>query len=218
GCSTHMAMEPIDQLMWKMENTPGVQSAVSLVTVSKQMIKGMNEGSPKWEALSRNQDVLNSSIARAEGMYNSDCSLAPVLVFLNDHKAQTLKDAVKAVEEFAAEHNKEGLEFLLASGNAGIEAATNDVISKSELTMLGLVYLWVAFMCLFTFRSIPATICIVLPLILTSILGNALMAFLGIGMKVATLPVIALGVGIGVDYGIYIYSRLESFLRAGLPL
>lgn len=218
GCSTHMAMEPIDQLMWKMENTPGVQSAVSLVTVSKQMIKGMNEGSLKWEALSRNQDVLNSSIARAEGMYNSDCSLAPVLVFLNDHKAQTLKDAVKAVEEFAAEHNKEGLEFLLASGNAGIEAATNDVISKSELTMLGLVYLWVAFMCLFTFRSIPATICIVMPLILTSILGNALMAFLGIGMKVATLPVIALGVGIGVDYGIYIYSRLESFLRAGLPL
>jgi predicted RND superfamily exporter protein len=73
-------------------------------------------------------------------------------------------------------------------------------------------------MCLITFRSIAATICIVLPLILTSILGNALMAFLGIGMKVATLPVIALGVGIGVDYGIYIYSRLESFLRAGLPL
>jgi hypothetical protein len=69
-----------------------------------------------------------------------------------------------------------------------------------------------------TFRSVPATICIVLPLILTSILGNALMAFLGIGMKIATLPVIALGVGIGVDYGIYIYSRLESFLRAGLPL
>ena len=69
-----------------------------------------------------------------------------------------------------------------------------------------------------TFRSLPATICIVLPLILTSVLGNALMAFLGIGMKVATLPVIALGVGIGVDYGIYIYSRLESFLRQGMPL
>ncbi|MHB1370210.1 MAG: MMPL family transporter, partial [Pseudomonadaceae bacterium] len=81
-----------------------------------------------------------------------------------------------------------------------------------------LVYLCVAGMCLITFRSLAATICIVLPLILTSILGNALMAFLGIGVKVATLPVIALGVGIGVDYGIYIYSRLESFLRAGLPL
>jgi len=73
-------------------------------------------------------------------------------------------------------------------------------------------------MCLITFRSFAATLCIVLPLVLTSVLGNALMAYMGIGVKVATLPVVALGVGIGVDYGIYIYSRLESFLRAGLPL
>src|SRR3546814_5213637 len=73
-------------------------------------------------------------------------------------------------------------------------------------------------MCMITFRSWAATLCIVLPLVLTSVLGNALMAFMGIGVKVATLPVVALGVGIGVDYGIYIYSRLESFLRAGLPL
>jgi predicted RND superfamily exporter protein len=218
ACSTYETLSAMDELMWKMENTQGVQSAISMVTVSKQLIKGMNEGNLKWETLSRNQDVLNNSIARADGLYNGDCSLAPVLLFLEDHKAETLKRTVAAVQEFADEHNRDGLEFLLAAGNAGIEAATNEVISTSELLMLSLVYLWVAVMCLITFRSIPAMICIVLPLILTSILGNALMASLGIGMKVATLPVIALGVGIGVDYGIYIYSRLESFLRAGLPL
>lgn len=218
GCSTHEALAPIDELMWTMENTQGVQSAISMVTVSKQVIKGMNEGNLKWETLSRNQDVLNNSISRADGLYNTDCSLAPVLVFLNDHKAETLQRAVKAVQGFAQEHNKDGLEFLLAAGNAGIEAATNEVIAQTELTILILVYICVAAMCLITFRSIPATICIVIPLILTSVLGNALMAFLGIGVKVATLPVIALGVGIGVDYGIYIYSRLESFLRAGLTL
>ncbi|OEC57493.1 MULTISPECIES: efflux RND transporter permease subunit [Pseudomonadaceae] len=218
GCSTHEALAPIDELMWTMENTQGVQSAISMVTVSKQVIKGMNEGNLKWETLSRNQDVLNNSISRADGLYNTDCSLAPVLVFLNDHKAETLQRVVKAVQGFAEEHNKDGLEFMLAAGNAGIEAATNEVIAQTELTILILVYICVAAMCLITFRSIPATICIVIPLILTSVLGNALMAFLGIGVKVATLPVIALGVGIGVDYGIYIYSRLESFLRAGLTL
>lgn len=218
GCSVHSTMAPVDELMWKMENTPGVQSAISLVTVSKQMIKGMNEGNLKWESLSRNPDVLNSSISRADGLYNADCSLAPVLVFLNDHKAETLDRAVKAVQEFADTHNKEGLEFLLAAGNAGIEAATNEVIKSAELTILILVYICVAVMCMITFRSFAATLCIVLPLVLTSVLGNALMAYMGIGVKVATLPVVALGVGIGVDYGIYIYSRLESFLRAGLPL
>ncbi|WP_282343821.1 MULTISPECIES: efflux RND transporter permease subunit [Pseudomonas] len=218
GCSTHGTLAPIDELMWKMQNTKGVQSAISLVSVSKQMIKGMNEGNLKWETLSRNQDVLNNSISRAEGLYNSDCSVAPVLVFLEDHKAATLKRAIEAVEAFKAEQKPGGPEFILAAGNAGIEAATNEVIAKSELTILTLVYLCVAGMCLITFRSFAATVCIVLPLILTSILGNALMAFLGIGVKVATMPVIALGVGIGVDYGIYIYSRLESFLRAGLSM
>jgi predicted RND superfamily exporter protein len=218
GCSTHETLTPIDELMWSMENTPGVQSAISLVTVSKQVIKGMNEGNLKWETLSRNQDVLNNSISRADGLYNTDCSLAPVLVFLNDHKAETLDRVVNAVKLFAKEHDSDNRKFVLAAGNAGIEAATNEVIKESELLVLLLVYLCVAIMCMITFRSFAATLCIVLPLVLTSVLGNALMTFLGIGVKVATLPVIALGVGIGVDYGIYIYSRLESFLRAGLPL
>jgi predicted RND superfamily exporter protein len=218
GCSAYQTLSAINELSWKMENTPGVQSAVSLVTVSKQVIKGMNEGNLKWESLSRNKDVLNSSISRADGLYNNTCSLAPLLIFLNDHKAETLDRAVHAVQEFATTHNKEGLEFLLAAGNAGIEAATNEVIKQAELTILILVYICVAVMCMITFRSWAATLCIVLPLVLTSVLGNALMAFMGIGVKVATLPVVALGVGIGVDYGIYIYSRLESFLRAGLPL
>lgn len=218
GCSAYQTLSAINELSWKMENTPGVQSAISLVTVSKQVIKGMNEGNLKWESLSRNKDVLNSSISRADGLYNNTCSLAPLLIFLNDHKAETLDRAVHAVQDLAKVNNKEGLEFLLAAGNAGIEAATNEVIKQAELTILILVYICVAVMCMITFRSWAATLCIVLPLVLTSVLGNALMAFMGIGVKVATLPVVALGVGIGVDYGIYIYSRLESFLRAGLPL
>ncbi|RMO83852.1 hypothetical protein ALQ33_04571 [Pseudomonas syringae pv. philadelphi] len=218
GCSAYPTLAAINELAWKMENTQGVQSAISLVTVSKQVIKGMNEGNLKWESLSRNKDVLNNSIARADGLYNTDCSLAPLLVFLNDHKAETLDRAVHAVQDFARQNDKPDMQFLLAAGNAGIEAATNEVIKQSELIILVLVYICVAAMCMITFRSWAATLCIVLPLVLTSVLGNALMAFMGIGVKVATLPVVALGVGIGVDYGIYIYSRLESFLRAGLPL
>ncbi|WP_116866221.1 efflux RND transporter permease subunit [Pseudomonas syringae] len=218
GCSAYSTMSAINELAWKMENTQGVQSAISLVTVSRQMIKGMNEGNLKWESLSRNKDVLNNSIARADGLYNTDCSLAPLLVFLNDHKAETLDRAVHAVQDFARQNDTPDRQFLLAAGNAGIEAATNEVIKQSEWVILLLVYLCVAAMCMITFRSWAATLCIVLPLVLTSVLGNALMAFMGIGVKVATLPVVALGVGIGVDYGIYIYSRLESFLRAGLPL
>ena len=218
GCSSYDTLKAMDDLSWRMENTPGVQSVISMVTVSKQVIKGMNEGNLKWETLSRNQDVLNNSISRADTLYNSDCSLAPLLIFLEDHKAETLSTAVAVVEDFAAKNNTDEHQFLLAAGNAGIEAATNDVIAASETMMLIAVYSAVIIMCLITFRSFAATACVILPLVLTSVLGNALMAWMGIGVKVATLPVIALGVGIGVDYGIYIYSRLETFLRMGMPL
>jgi predicted RND superfamily exporter protein len=61
-------------------------------------------------------------------------------------------------------------------------------------------------------------ICIIIPLGLVSLLGYAVMSMLGIGLKISTLPVVALGVGVGVDYGIYIYSRFISLMDRGLPL
>lgn len=220
GCATFEALDAMDRLMWEMENVPGVQSTASLVSVTKLMGKAMNEGSPKWSALSRNQNILNSSVQRApSGLLNQTCSMAPVIIFLNDHKAETLEAAVKAAEEFAKGYeNNEAIQFKLASGNAGVEAATNEVIAKAQTLMLVFVYIVVSVLCFITFRSVRAVLCIITPLALTSILCQALMAQMGIGVKVATLPVIALGVGIGVDYGIYIYSRLEALLIEGLSL
>lgn len=218
GCTAYPVMDSIDRYMWHMENIPGVQSALSLVTVSKQVIKGLNEGSMKWQSLSRNPYVLNSSVASAAGLFNTNCSSAPVILFLDDHKAETLERVVQATKEFAAINNNETVKFVLASGNAGVEAATNEVIAEAQNKMLFWVYAVVSVLCLITFRSVKAVLCIIIPLGLTSVLCQALMSYLGIGVKVATLPVIALGVGIGVDYGIYIYSRLESFMKQGMSL
>ena len=203
-----------------MENVEGVQGTASLVTVSKIVSTGMNEGNLKWRSLSRNQQILNSSIQRAPaGLLNPDCSLAPVILFLADHKAETLERVTLEAENFAAEYNIDGeLEFLLAAGSAGIDAATNQVIEAAQDRMLAFVYAVVSILCFITFRSIRAVLCIITPLGITSVLCEALMVYKGIGVKVETLPVIALGVGIGVDYGIYIYTRLETYIRDGLGL
>ncbi|HEY5718183.1 MAG TPA: MMPL family transporter, partial [Motiliproteus sp.] len=218
-CITFANLELIDQFQWQMANVAGVQSAVSLADVAKLTLSGMSEGSLKWQALTRNQLLLNNSMNFVpQGLVNSDCSLTPVIIFLNDHKAETLQRVAAAAEAFAAEHNSDDIQLLLAAGNAGIEAATNEVIGKAQYQMLALVYAVVGFLCLLTFRSWRTLVCILTPLALTSVLCQALMAWLGIGVKVATLPVIALGVGIGVDYGIYIYSKLESYLVRGMPL
>lgn len=218
-CTQYNVLRAMDALQWELQNTPGVQSSVSLADVSKIVTKALNEGNWNWFEISRNQTIINASIREAPaGLINTDCSLTPVLVFLEDHKAETLQTVVAAVEKYASENSNEEHNFLLAAGNAGVEAATNEVISKAKNMMLAFVYGVVSLLCLLTFRSIRAVLCIVVPLGLTSILCEAIMAVSGIGIKVATLPVIALGVGIGVDYGIYIYTKLEKFLLEGKPL
>lgn len=218
-CGSYEFISAVNYFQGVMETVPGVQSAMSLVDVSKLAIQGMNEGSPKWHEISRNRFILNNSLSSAPNMLrNTDCSMAPVILFLDDHKADTLDGVVAEVEEFAEAHNRDDLSFDMAAGNAGVEAATNIVIREAQTRMLLWVYGVVIALCLINFRSLRITACIIVPLMLTSVLGQALMAGLGIGVKVATLPVIALGVGIGVDYGIYIYSSLQSYLRSGESL
>jgi predicted RND superfamily exporter protein len=94
-------------------------------------------------------------------------------------------------------------------------AATNEVVAAAEKPILLWVFGAVIALCLIAFRSARAALCIVLPLAIVSYLAYAVMAFLEIGLKTSTLPVVALGVGIGVDYGIYIFARLLTDLRSG---
>jgi predicted RND superfamily exporter protein len=97
-------------------------------------------------------------------------------------------------------------------------ASTNDVVKEAQMPMLIMVYAAIIVLCLLTFRTLLGTMAIVVPLALVSFLAYALMAFMGIGLKVNTLPVVALGVGIGVDYGIYIFSKMQEFLKSGKNL
>jgi hypothetical protein len=219
GNGDYSTLVAMDRLQWELEHLEGVQSTVSLSDATKLVLSGFNEGSLKWMSLSRNQQVLDAAVIKApKEMTNLKGTLSPLIVFLDDHKAETLTRVVGAVEHFVAENSDMKGEFLLAAGNAGIEAATNIVIEKAQYRMLMWVYGVVALLCLITFRSLRASICVLVPLALTSVLCQALMTYLGIGVKVATLPVIALGVGVGVDYGIYIYSKLKFYLDMGKPL
>ncbi|MCV4340653.1 efflux RND transporter permease subunit [Pseudomonas capsici] len=218
-CANYETLVKVDALEARLQQLPGVVSTTSLAALSKQAAAGMNEGSLTWYEIPRNQGLLNAIITRApRELFNQNCDLLTINVFLADHKANTLTRVVNTVEAFAAANNSDSLKFMSAAGNAGIEAATNIVVKKANLQMLLMVYAVVTLLCYITFRSWRAVVCTVLPLMLTSILCEALMVGLGIGLKVATLPVIALGVGIGVDYSLYILSVTLINLRQGIPL
>jgi predicted RND superfamily exporter protein len=142
----------------------------------------------------------------------------PVNVSLADHKATTLKAVVAAAKDFRAQQTLPDVKVRLASGNAGVQAATNEVLERTELPMMLYVYATIVLLVLVTYRDWRATIACCVPLTLATFLGYWFMKTLDIGLTVATLPVMVLAVGIGVDYAFYIYNRLQTHLADGLDV
>ncbi|MEF8707318.1 MAG: MMPL family transporter, partial [Candidatus Accumulibacter sp. UW27] len=218
GVIDHDIMALVDRFGWHMRNIEGVQSTMALTDVAKTINSGWNEGSLKWRIIPRNPAALAQAVSPVEtatGLLNDDGSVIPVMIYLRDHKAETIKRVVASVKEFRALHGTDRAKFQLATGNVGVMAATNEVVSAAQNPMIMWVYAAVIVLCLISFRSWRGALCVIVPLVVVSYLGYALKYYLNIGLKTSTLPVIALGVGIGVDYGIYLFSAIQERLEAG---
>jgi predicted RND superfamily exporter protein len=218
GCIDYDVMTAMDRFAWHMANVRGVQDVVALPGVMKIVSSGWNEGSLEWRNVPRNRDQMVQAQAYLEtstGLFNRDCSVMPVMMFTTDHRAETIERVVAQVKDWRTKNPSEKAKFRLATGNVGVMAATNEEVKAKEFPILAGVFAAVILMCLLTFRSFTGMLCVILPLALVSILAYAVMAIVGIGLKVSTLPMVALGVGIGVDYGIYLYSRMQQYLRQG---
>lgn len=241
ACTTSFAaMETIDRFAWHMENVEGVEQVITLPAAAKIVNAGWNDGSVRWRILPRDPDTLRQATQSFEtdsGLLNADCSAIPITIFTSDHQATTIDRVVAAVKEFREandayvpgnlrlqlaeqaaadpEFTSDQVNLRLATGNVGVAAATNDTVRESEHMILLLLYAAVFVMCWISFKNPLAALCVLLPLVLVTELGHSLMVELDIGMKVNTLCVVALGVGIGVDYGIYIFARMRESMLQG---
>jgi uncharacterized protein len=221
ACTNYDVMTTVEKFDWYMQNVAGTQSVTSLPGLAKTINSGYNEGNLRWRQLPRDPQVLAQSVTPVDtgtGLLNPDCSAMQILINTTDQQGDSIKHLVSEVKDFAQANNNDKLEFKLATGNIGVMAATNEAVDKARYEMHAAIFGALLLMCLVTFRSLRATLCILIPLAIVSILCEALMPALGIGLKVSTLPVIALGVGVGVDYGIYLYDRLEVHLEDGMTL
>ncbi|MHA7834919.1 MAG: efflux RND transporter permease subunit, partial [Algiphilus sp.] len=291
ACIQYDVMEQIDRFGWHMRNVDGVQSTVSLPQVARQVNAAFSEANPMYSVLPRNRYTMVQAITpvpTSSGLLNPDCSAMAVLIFTEDHKAETIKRVLNAVERFdqenaetyfkVAEHDvdmaycdartearreigrrqqelrqyrskmhAQGLSdvdieatdrftelsqrieqaekahaeydktcpvnFALASGNVGVMGATNEVVHEKEFATIFWVYVTITIFLLLSYQTVAAVVAVVTPLLMVTFLANALMAIFEIGLKTATLPVVALAVGIGVDYGIYIYDVIEREVK-----
>jgi predicted RND superfamily exporter protein len=219
ACNRFEVLDAVDRFEFFMRQTEGVQSARGIGGFTKLAAVGYSEGDVKWAAIpdtreQRNQSVMFSTRGGGD-LVNRDCSAMNISVFTRDHQATTLAHIVAQVNRFKESFDGEKLKFLLASGNAGVMAATNEVVAAADHWVNWALFGAVTLLCLVTFRSVAITLCIVIPLGVVTVLCYALMAALGIGMKVNTLPVVALGVGVGVDYGIYLFEVIRDEMKLG---
>lgn len=210
-----------DRFVWAMQGVPGVLSVASFSSTMRQFNEGYNEGNPKMSAVpidAMNYSSLVTEVARLSGIMRGDCSMTAVHLYLADHKATTITRVLEAAKAFRAEFPMPGVSVRLASGNAGVLAAINEEVEKSEMPMLLYVYAAIALLVFAVYRDLRAVLVCCLPLTIGTFIGYWFMKELQIGLTIATLPVMVLAVGIGVDYAFYIYNRLQLHQANGQPI
>lgn len=222
GCIDYQVVSEIDRFAWYMKNQPEVRDVLSLLELAKIAHAGLNEGRLDAEVLPRQPETLaqiTALVPTTTGFLNSTCSAVALFIFTRDHKAQTITALTEAVKRYTTQMQREKrVKLRLASGNIGVMAATNEEVRRNELPVVGWVYAVIILFLWLSFRTFSGVLCVILPLSMVTLLGYALMVAMGIGQKVATLPVLAFACGIGVDYGIYSYSVVAAGLRKGLTL
>ncbi|PYY81949.1 RND family transporter [Pseudomonas sp. TKO26] len=210
-----------DRFVWAMQEVPGVLSVASFSSNLRQFNEGYNEGNPKMGAVPIdpvNYAALATEVARTPGLMRTDCSMSAVHLYLADHKATTINRVIEAAKAFRSQYPMPGVVVRLASGNAGVLAAINEEVEKSETPMLLYVYAAIALLVFVVYRDWRAVLVCCLPLTIGTFIGYWFMKELQIGLTIATLPVMVLAVGIGVDYAFYIYNRLQLHQAHGQPI
>ena len=218
-------LETIEAFQHHMLRSPHVGGSDSLVDLTRQINTVLHYNDPRWGLLPRAGEDVGGIVMVAEHgsepgdfdrWVNYNFQHGRVTFYLYDHKGDTLREVIERATEFIKDNPLDGAEFKLASGYAGVLAAANEVIARSDKLTLGLMLLAQLVFCALGFGSLTAGLLFVGVVLLSNTFGMALMAYWGVGLNVNTLPVISLGIGFGEDYGIYIVSRaIEEYRRQG---
>lgn len=221
ACIDGRIMAEVDDLTAFLGAQPETVSAISASEVARRLHVMWQEGNLKWKMVPSNQYTLvmtTSPISPSTGLLNRECTVIPVIGFTTDHKAATVNSIIEKTERYIEENPVEGVTFHMASGSVAIVAATNDVIRDAELPMLLLVFTVIALLVFWAHRDWRAVVSCCLPLMLATLMGYWFMIVLEIGLTTATLPVLIMAAGIGVDYALYIFNKLQPEIEAKTPM
>ena len=141
-----------------------------------------------------------------------------VITLFHGYSHDIIMNAIDSAKEWAAAHSNEGVKFLMAGGLFGVLAAVNEAVDDSYWTTLAMVMVAVSLCLYFTYGSVVATLLLMIPVVLSQLACEAFMYLWHIDLNVNSLPIAAAGAGVGVDYGIYHFSRMIDAVDEGRDL
>lgn len=214
-------MEDVKNFSDYMMKNSGAAGFQNIVAPLMTMPQKYHEDDPKWIGLAEDPVAASAYLvglvfAFEPGDMNKfidpKIMQTNVVVFYKDKTGPTIDRAIATAKRYIQEFSRlpEGFQYKLAGGVIGTEAAINEMVASKQLQTLLIALFGVFVFCTLNFRSFKAGLALMLPLALSNFMAFAYMAINQIGLSVATLPVSAAGIGMGVDYGIYLIARLEE--------
>lgn len=210
-----------------MESQPEVGGSMSVADLVPMMNRTLHEGNPRYEEFggnsAQNGEILylftsGTDPGDIDRLVDPQYKNASVTIFFRDHQGETIRNAIAHVEEFARKNADSPIRFQLAGGLIGVLAATNEIILAKQIESIALALLVLVICCAVVYRSLSAGMFFMVPVLLSNTLTFAFMAWKGIGMNINTLPIAALGIGLGVDYAFYVVDEIRGGLQKGKTL
>lgn len=222
-------MQGMESLKQYIIDDPNVGHALSLADLVKSVGMLAYGNDPKFESIPSDRGAIHDLLSFYKmGATAGDLdkwaeptlSAANVRIFLKDHRGDTLVEVIDRIKKFISE-NKDSMSNAVmkpAGGLGGILVAANEVIAEKNDQLLYLVLGIIFILCSITYRSITAGFMFVFSLILANFFAFSYMVYRNLGLNINTLPVVSLGIGLGVDYGLYIISRIKDTYIEGKDL
>jgi len=219
-------LDGLDQFARYMAERDEVGGTVTAGSLLKKVFRTFHEGDPKWEILPTQNDhvaqlffLLTSNTRRGEmdRFFDADYKNATVSVFYKDYTHETITNSIARAKEYIDKHaaNVQNVRYRLAGGLIGILAAVNEEVEWSYRVNLFLILIVIFALSYVTYWSVIGAFIVMLPSLVAQPLSEATMYLLGIDFNINSLPVAAVGIGIGIDYGYYVLSRMVEELSIG---
>jgi predicted RND superfamily exporter protein len=211
------ALTAMDELADHMAQAQGASGSVTIVEIVKQLERLQHEGDPKWGLVPVNpkeigQIIYTFSQHAAAGSLNffmdPSARYGSIITLFRKHTHDTIMNSIAWAKEFANQYEGGDVQFRFAGGLFGILAAVNEAVESSYWKNLGMIFVVVYFCLYLTYGSWYASLILMVPVVLSQLAAEALMVWMHIDLNVNSLPIAAAGAGVGVDYGIYHFSRM----------